>query len=1434
MGSDIFAFTGPQLTRNFLLPLRTPTTRDRPDVILPFTSPQTTTLTPDTTQSYLKGRRSGRRAFHVSQDHQKLYYRRPIGNRYHKNHIIHRINRIQKKLETRRTPPSRGVPEAHFGANKEGPPQGGAKKAQPRGSYKRRERRALYPAWRRACATERRKRVGAADPFAPPPRQAALSRAQWFKQTMLWQHKHKRKKQKPTNHTTTTPLAYHTKLHIATQNVQGFADTLKLKSALNLMQKHDIDVLFLTETKSTQYYTYTSEQHLVILSGNNKDPHAGVGAIVAPHIRPYLADVVQHNSRIIQLMFKKRGGNIHALGCYAPHSGLDLETVRQPFWEKLEHIIEKIPGPQPVYVTGDFNVRFQAHHPRDEGVTGPFVYGKGKAFIDHNAGSNRSLCLKTLQALHMCEVCSFKTPNMEQQITYKEKNPPPQDWMQFVVDPLPLLQFYNTLSTTTPTCDMLVASKVRSYLGLPDLLPPIASLPSANPTQFQKLDHTFTRKQWLPTIHSCRSFTNTGYPSDHYLLVTTLQVRLAARPRKPPGSLKLHIGNLDDAPKDAFNAALQDLLFPEQEPPAPATDHNARVKYFTDGSGSRGKCTKHTLAGWGWCHSKEGLWVEASGPVITDHNAPDYMGAEVGSNNTGELTAIAEALLHAKEHQYTPHIHTDSLWPINVLTGRWRPQRHKQLVGYIKSIISSFTYKVRFQWVKGHAGHEGNEKADTLAERGKNTRTRAGGRTLLPPARPQREAPDSLNPDHFVNAMHNAARKVFQAKARKARTPWITDATLQSLEEATAAKAQELPQAKHLRNKAKRQARKDRVDWVHRQLEADPEAMTKGVWNAIRNQKKGFRGVRRHLVVQGKPVPWTKTHEAMRDHLQNTQWAQRSLEDPTGPRPQIHPQHPEDHNFSIEELQTALRKLKTDKAPGPDGLQNEVILLLDEYGELQLLDIFNEAWNNGTIPDTWLQAKVVSIYKGKGDDADPSSYRPISLLNGFYKIYASLIQARLATYCEERIRRTQYGFRPRRGTQQPLFLLRRFMEWSRMTDHNSQLLFLDWKQAFDSVDHKRMMQALQRFGISTNAEAAISSLYSKPTFSVQGFDSTTAQGTVAAGIRQGCPLSPYLFIIVLSVILHDMDQTLRSQGTPFNTWSEGRPIYDVEYADDTLLLALTTTQMQQFLAALESGAAEYGMSLNSTKTELLVKDSETTSSLTFRDGTAVPTTTHIKYLGSMISWEQPFDIAFRHRAALAEEAYKKLRLVWNSRRSLKHKLYVFRTTFVPTLCYGLDALTLTDQHLHKIDAWYHKFLRRVLGIKVTYYSRISNWVVWNQANRPQLPSTTLQTLQIKALASIVCSSPEDPLHSIVFCHPLKDRIQAQGRRKGMQFPYWIEVTTHRHFPSIWVGDHTARRYAAKQIYGQNEQYVILRKTLKNLQDPAGQAPKRASYMRAWH
>ena len=85
-------------------------------------------------------------------------------------------------------------------------------------------------------------------------------------------------------------------------------------------------------------------------------------------------------------------------------------------------------------------------------------------------------------------------------------------------------------------------------------------------------------------------------------------------------------------------------------------------------------------------------------------------------------------------------------------------------------------------------------------------------------------------------------------------------------------------------------------------------------------------------------------------------------------------------------------------------------------------------------------------------------------------------------------------------------------------------------------------------------------------------------------------------------------------------------------------------------------AQEYGMKLNQSKTELLTHPKSDHTALTYSDGSAVPTTTQGKYLGSRISWTNPLHTAFNHRLGLTEEASKKLRFVWNSslRRSLKY------------------------------------------------------------------------------------------------------------------------------------------------------------------------------------
>ena len=191
-----------------------------------------------------------------------------------------------------------------------------------------------------------------------------------------------------------------------------------------------------------------------------------------------------------------------------------------------------------------------------------------------------------------------------------------------------------------------------------------------------------------------------------------------------------------------------------------------------------------------------------------------------------------------------------------------------------------------------------------------------------------------------------------------------------------------------------------------------------------------------------------------------------------------------------------------------------------------------------------------------------------------------MLQARLATQHEGYIHNTQYGFRAGRGTSHPLRILRRSMELSDMTNTALHYLFLDWKQAFDSTEHNCMRIALQRFGLSDRSRKIISSLYQDPTLFTPGFDGDQCTGSVGSGIRQGCRLSFYLFVMVVSVIFEDLDWDLLSGNVATNSWSVGKPVYDGEYADDTLLLGLTTTQTQAYLQALEQQVYCYGMKLN--------------------------------------------------------------------------------------------------------------------------------------------------------------------------------------------------------------------------------------------------------------
>ena len=199
-------------------------------------------------------------------------------------------------------------------------------------------------------------------------------------------------------------------------------------------------------------------------------------------------------------------------------------------------------------------------------------------------------------------------------------------------------------------------------------------------------------------------------------------------------------------------------------------------------------------------------------------------------------------------------------------------------------------------------------------------------------------------------------------------------------------------------------------------------------------------------------------------------------------------------------------------------------------------------------------------------------------------------------------------------------------------------------------------------------------------------------------------------------------------------------------------MALTIPQLQKYLHSLEDIALEYGMRLNQQKTEVLVQAKGDTTSLTFQDGSPGPTTPQAKYLGSMVSWRNPFDTAFYDRRGLSEQACKKLRLVWTSSMSQKQKLRTFQATFLAVLTYGLEALTVTEKQLHRLDAHYIRFLRRIVGIKASFYSHVTNQEVYRKAKFPKLPSDLIAEAQFKRFTTPPQKPPPPPIMLCLLLH----------------------------------------------------------------------------------
>ena len=123
------------------------------------------------------------------------------------------------------------------------------------------------------------------------------------------------------------------------------------------------------------------------------------------------------------------------------------------------------------------------------------------------------------------------------------------------------------------------------------------------------------------------------------------------------------------------------------------------------------------------------------------------------------------------------------------------------------------------------------------------------------------------------------------------------------------------------------------------------------------------------------------------------------------------------------------------------------------------------------------EANVVIIFK-KGKVDDMANFRPIALLNTIYKFYAAIIGNRLL---DDRIWKTQYGFRAKKGTVQPIFAVKKRLQgFAEATGMPLIMVFLDWEKACDKMNQNELTKAVKRMNVPDEIIDALQTLYTHP------------------------------------------------------------------------------------------------------------------------------------------------------------------------------------------------------------------------------------------------------------------------------------------------------------------------------------------------------------------
>jgi exonuclease III len=403
-----------------------------------------------------------------------------------------------------------------------------------------------------------------------------------------------------------------------------------------------------------------------------------------------------------------------------------------------------------------------------------------------------------------------------------------------------------------------------------------------------------------------------------------------------------------------------------------------------------------------------------------------------------------------------------------------------------------------------------------------------------------------------------------------------------------------------------------------------------------------------------------------------------------------------DADISIEELYEALKDLPNNKTPGTDGLSAEFYKKLWNSIKTPLYKCYKKIFEEGKM-SLDQRTGVINLLPKPGKNLKIiGNWRPITVLNTDYKILAKTLANKMKPLLPNIINKNQTGFMKNRLIGENIRIIQDLLDYTFDNNIEGYLLFLDFEKAFDSISWNFIQETLKKFNFGDKFRKWINILYNDISSIILFNGHLSSRIYPQRGIRQGCPISAFLFILCAEIMANQIRDDPKIDGININN----KTFKVTQFADDTALILKDWESVQASIQLLEKFEKLSGLKVNKSKSQIVIlgrTNDKAQDSKKERDKEKSHNKNDLlwsqsfKYLG--ISFDpNPIEMEyknFRHRI----DNMKNILKMWKMRDlTLKGKIIVIKNLALSQLIYPMTYLEVSKEVYKECKEVFYDFL----------------------------------------------------------------------------------------------------------------------------------------------